>query len=199
MSIESVIGDYALFIEMLVSQVQKAGVDVAGLELDHICVRVEDQQAYEDMCSSLVPALGHTAHECIIGGRMISTIKLRTPIQHAGRSVACIEVPAPKLGRFYRAGLEHGEFVIGGASRLSDSCTERDLLAEFMGTYPAVVFDTRALHKDLNADVGLSFQVAGKKVSAKFHVRPLYEVVDIEMEQERQKQKEQAKPDTRPV
>jgi predicted metalloenzyme YecM len=191
MSIESVIGDYVLFIDTLVSQVKSAGVDVTGLELDHICVRVEDQAGYEAMCSSLVPALGHTAHECIIGGRMISTIKLHTPILHAGYNVTCIEVPAPKSGRFYRAGLEHGEFVIGGASRLSDSCTEQDLLAEFMGRYPDVKFDKRALHKDLNADVGLSFQIAAEKISAKFHVRPLYEVVEIEMEQERQKQNEQ--------
>jgi len=181
-SIEAVIGNYALFIDTLVSQVTAAGVDVRGLEMDHICVRVEDEAAYQTMRASLVPALGQTVHECIIGGRMISTIKLHTPIQHAGYSVTCIEVPAPKTGRPYKAGLEHGEFVIGGAGRLSESCTEQALLTEFMAKYPGIQFDTRALHKELNADVGLSFDAAGEKVSAKFHIRPLYEVVDIEME-----------------
>jgi len=184
--LEAVIGNYTLFIDTLVSQVTDAGIDVKGLELDHICVRVINNAAYRAMCAALVPALGQTVHECIIGGRMISTIKLHSPIEHAGYTVTCIEVPAPKLGRPYSAGLEHGEFVIGGASKLSESCSEQALLIEFMEKYPAIQFDTRALQKDINADVGLSFNVAGEKVSAKFHIHPLYEVVEIEIEQERQ-------------
>ena len=32
MDIKSVIGDYALFVDTLVSQVQRAGVDITGLE-----------------------------------------------------------------------------------------------------------------------------------------------------------------------
>ena len=45
--------------------------------------------------------------------RPIATVRLHTPIEHKGYTVACIEVPCPKPGRPYAAGLEHAELVVG--------------------------------------------------------------------------------------
>ena len=102
--------------------------------------------------------------------------------------MACLEIPAPKPGRPYARGLEHAEFVIGGASHPLGQAQERseqEIVGAFVQTRPAVAFDTRALHKELNADVSLAFKGAGFPGgggSAKFHVRPLYEVVEFEAE-----------------
>ena len=42
----------------------------------------------------------------MIGGRPIATVRLHEPIVHHGFTVKCIEVPCPKAGRHYAAGLE---------------------------------------------------------------------------------------------
>jgi hypothetical protein len=50
----------------------------------------------------------HSVHfpSGMIGGRPIATVRLNEPIKHGGFIVSCIEVPCPKPGRHYAAGLE---------------------------------------------------------------------------------------------
>lgn len=126
--------------------------------------------------------------------RPIATVRLHTPIEHKGYTVACIEVPCPKPGRPYAAGLEHAELVVGtpadgllGNSRLLsfvEACGQDPTLASLHAA-----FDRRALHKKLNADISVSFSNATHAatgsvtigdVSVKFHQRPLYEVAAYE-------------------
>ncbi|MBV5336219.1 VOC family protein, partial [bacterium] len=56
--------------------------------------------------------------ESDIGGRPIATFKLTTPIEVRSRDggtrfVDVVEIPSPKDGSPYGAGLEHVEFVVG--------------------------------------------------------------------------------------
>lgn len=138
---------------------------------------------YHRMKRQLVPKLGKTAIEGMIGGRPILTVELHEPLVHPlGYTIAALELPAPKPGRAYAAGLEHAELVVGGAD---DSCAGNAAVQGFVAECEAagleLDFSTRALHKDVNADVSLAVVLdGGAAASVKFHARPLLEVVEFE-------------------
>eukprot|EP00440_Ansanella_granifera_P024517 gb/GFBE01026627.1/.p1 GENE.gb/GFBE01026627.1/~~gb/GFBE01026627.1/.p1 ORF type:complete len:204 (+),score=32.63 gb/GFBE01026627.1/:1-612(+) len=180
--LDAVLGDYRLFIERVVEYLRAqlgAGADLPAWEMDHICYRVETDEQYQSTKSALLGLGGALLIESLIGGRPISIIQLREPIVHNGVTVRCIELPSPKEGSFYRTGLEHAEMVVG---QPSDGCVSSKVrLEEFMRSYPGCSFDTRAIGKEINADVSLGWkdEMFGK-MSCKFHLRPIYEVVEYE-------------------
>ena len=117
---------------------QEHGINVTGLESDHVCYRVESVEKYTQLKDDFI-AQGHELLvEGMIGGRPISTLKLKEPIRVQINSkvllskssneddnndennatkiefvVSCVELPQPKPGRPYDEMLEHVEFVIG--------------------------------------------------------------------------------------
>eukprot|EP00966_Prymnesium_polylepis_P335655 7390995-Prymnesium_polylepis.1 len=151
--------------------------------MDHVCYRCASVAEYLQVLDALVPALGSTLVEGMIGGRPIATVRLHEPIVHAGHTVTCVEVPCPKPGRAYESGLEHAEIVVGEPA---DGVEGNARLLAFMADCAAdsgvsLAFSTEALHKSCNADVSHSFGLAGGRTGTiKFHARPLHEVVEWE-------------------
>lgn len=177
-----VLGDYKGFIDAVVKMMVEAKIPgIRTYEMDHICFRCETVQHYEAVVASLVPVHGRLMTETIIGGRPISTIKLHTPIVHGGYSVTCLEVPSPKAGRHYPAGLEHLEMVVG---QPSDTVTGTEAIEGFLNKCEGLglAFDRKAMSKEINPDVSLAFTHPRLgAVSVKFHQRPLWEVVEYEI------------------
>lgn len=177
----AILGDFRGFMDTLLARLAPL-VDVSQYEMDHICYRCESREEYDDTCNALCPTFGEVLVETMIGGRPIATIRLLEPIRHRGFEVRCLEVPCPKPGRLYPRGLEHAEFVVGG---LGDGMLDNSRLVAFMAEHAAVDFDRRALHKEVNADVSVDFDGGSfGKIAAKFHQRPIYEVVAYELELE---------------
>ena len=182
--LQDLIGNYCAFIDTIYEYLLSIGIDAAPYEMDHICYRCETVAQYQGMIRELAPRFGTVAIEGMIGGRPISTITLHEPITHGHFQVQCLEIPCPKPGKHYDAGLEHAELVVGvpadgvfGSKRLEsfmEDCQQKGL---------DIDFDLRALKKEMNADVSVVFTAAdGKEMSVKFHQRPLYEVVAYELE-----------------
>ena len=115
-----------------------------------------------------------TEYTCSGKAWPFSIISLYQPIECNGFNIRCVEIPCPKIGRSYNDGLEHAEFVIG---KENDDPHDSRLLKEMISKYPKLQFDSRALNKDINADISLEIDSI---TSIKFHVRPIYEIVDIE-------------------
>lgn len=180
-TLETILGDYPRFIDTLLGHLAPV-LDVSKYEMDHICYRSETVDEYNMVCQALCPAFGEVMVESLIGGRTIATIRLKPPICHGGLTVSCVEVPCPKAGSEYARGLEHAEFVIGTAE---DGVHSNARLLEFVAQHPELSFDTKAVRKDINADVSLRFDSPdiGRTISVKFHNRPLYEVVEYELAQ----------------
>lgn len=151
------------------------------------------------MLASLAPRFGRVLVQGMIGKRPIATVLLDEPIwTPSGYSVACLEIPCPKPGRFYASGLEHAEIVVGAEA---DGVLGNAALKRFMNEHrSSFAFDTRAVNKAINSDVSISFETgqdfslhgragaragldapAARKVSVKFHQRPLYEVCAYEL------------------
>lgn len=197
--ISNIIGNYDAFIAKILNKLAILNIDVTNFEMDHICYRCESKQQYTEIISMLIPEYASLLTETIIGGRPISTLLLEEPLQSHNYSIECLEIPAPKDGSFYFSGLEHAEFVIGNLGDPFIGPESTIILENFMNYYypllPAgVKFDTRAMEKDINADVSLDLSNIRsdleeetndrRALTVKFHIRPLKEVVEYEIKQE---------------
>ncbi len=155
-----IIWDYTAFLDKVFSLLERDKIDVSNYELDHICYRVETEERYEGIKKIFLEE-SELLSEIIIGGRMISTFKLKVPLLYHNREMTVIEIPAPKGNSAYSEGLEHIEFVI-------DKSFE-----DFKQMYPDIKFKTDAESKDINPDT----QIKYKNCSVKFHHNTLEYVI----------------------
>lgn len=209
--LDHILGDVHGFISAVHVRLQILGFDALarGHEMDHVCYRVETKLQYQQTLAALVPSLGKTLVTSMIGGRPISVVMLHQPIEHMGFVVRAIELPCPKPGRPYTRGLEHAEIVVCGADAgvqgnaglvaWLESCrSERLALIDHLDAKQG------ALDKVINADLSATLVAAASKsgeaspkgegvlalavdggppvLCVKFHQRPLYEVVAVELE-----------------
>ena len=156
-------------LQRLFAALREDGVDVSAFELDHVCYRVPDTGRFEALRTMLAQQ-GTLLGEHVIGGRPIATFKLEEPILFDDRSIAVVELPAPKPGSDYAEGFEHAEFVV-----------DEEPLA-FAQRYPELKWDLSGASKPINADVRLNYD----GFSVKFHRRSLADVIAVE-ERERAK------------
>lgn len=171
-SLTSIIGNYEPFLNNIIVKLSPE-INIYQYQIDHICYRCESKQSYKQKCRELQD-FGETLVEGMIGGRPISIIKLHSPIECLGFKITCLELPCPKIGSSYKEGLEHAEFVIG---EINDDPFNNEKLIQFIDDHKNLKFDTRAINKDINADVSLDIN---DDVSVKFHIRPIDEVVRLE-------------------
>ena len=163
LSINQLLGDPTDFLSKIIHLLQQKGIEVSNYELDHICYRVATKERYEYLSNQLMQ-LGILLVESNINGRLIATFKLNQPICFQNQNIHCIELPAPKIGSFYKEGYEHVEFVI-------DQPFET-----FIKKHPMVYFDKKGMNKKLNADLRVKLET----YSVKFHHQSLEKVIELE-------------------
>ncbi len=132
-------------------------------ELDHLCYRVETMQRYEEM-KRVLGEFALLRAETPVQGRMISIFELNKYIESNGWTIPYIELPAPKQASPYAEGLEHAEFVVVGS------------LEQFQWRHADVVFDSKAMDRPINPELGLKTD----RAAMKFHKLQIGAVVDIE-------------------
>ena len=158
--IQDILGDPVPFLDMIFEELEKAGIDVSAYPLDHICYRVENQADYEYK-KQMLSQMGEILSESMIGGRPITTFKLKTPIFYKKREIFLLELPSPKPGSKYPEGYEHVEFVVDVP------------LVEFRDRYNYLSFDEKGFHKEVNSDLRLKWD----EYSVKFHEHDLEYVI----------------------
>lgn len=161
-SIQQILGDPKPFLQRIFEQLKSSKIDVADLELDHICYRVATVERYQILKEKL-QNIGDLLTENHINGRAIATFKLHKPIVFQKRKIWVLELPAPKAGSNYPEGFEHVEFVIS------------ESFEDFMKRYPSAVFDKKGLSKKVNAELRISFG----NLSVKFHHQSLEYVIQF--------------------
>ncbi len=148
------------FLERIFQHLAADRIAVEEYELDHLCYRVETMEAYVAY-KKILASQGELLTESIIGGRPIATYKLKEPFVFQSRKIELLELPAPKLGRFYPVGYEHVEFVIDKS------------LEAFQRQYAHLDFDTKGKDKKINPDLRLVYETG----SVKFHLYNLEYVI----------------------
>jgi len=146
----------------ILNQVKELGISEIG-QCDHICYRVSSLDDYNNMKDYFLK-FGKLSAETIVSGRPISIIELNTPFQYEGYTIQCVELPAPKEGKITHDGWEHAEFVVENPASLIDK-------------YPHLNFNTKSLHRDLNAELSLSLK---NGLAVKFHPLHILEVIKLE-------------------
>lgn len=146
----------------------------SDLECDHICYRVATTDRYQELKES-ISKFSTLLFEPMIAGRPISIFLLNEPYVYHGRSIRCLEMPAPKQESSYTEGWEHAEFVIPH----HDNAPLNSTLEKFMHAHPSLAFDTRTIDKKLNPEIGLKIP----PYQIKYHVRDIRDVVELEKQE----------------
>ena len=181
------------FVTAIVAELKTSeyDIDVTDLQADHVCYRTESMAQYTELVEALQSPEASGSFtllvESEIGGRPIATFKLLQPIEivsgNVRHSIDVVEIPSPKDGSPYDAGLEHIEFVIGDGTHKSPINDEvhATTLGAWMQKYPSVAWNTKAYHKECNPDVSFKMELCDHgRVSVKFHVMPLEDVITFE-------------------
>ncbi len=154
-------GDVHGFLDRLFENIEEAGVDVSAYEMDHICYMAETVEEYIEMKAEFAQ-VGERLREAIVSGRPFVVYKLHEPITYRGRELSIIEMPAPKVGKKPKSGLEHVEFV-----------TDEDF-SVIVARYPHLTFDTSSAYRAVNPELTLRFDDG---TLIRFHHEPLEKVV----------------------
>ena len=156
-------------------------VAVAGRVIDHVCWRCSTQEEYDDALRALTTAGHSVAGSSVIGGRVISTVRLSTPVRWraAGREwmIPAIEVPMPKPGRPKPNGFEHAEVALMTGDVRGTEALEM-LRQTLIQKNNNVSWEDKGMRKDINPELSVNL---GGGCCVKFHNRPLLEVVDYEL------------------
>ena len=146
----------------------------AANAIDHVCWRCETAEEYHDAVKALADAGHDVAGTKSIGGRPITTVRVKAPVRWARFQIPAIEVPAPKAFRPRPRGFEHAEVALLCDA---DGFTETNAIEAFLSKFPDLEWNRDGVRKAINPDVSLSL---GGGVAVKFHNRPLLDVVDFE-------------------
>ena len=152
--------NYNLFLDKIFENLKNDNIDVADLELDHICYRVDSDEKY-GILKNEIEKIGTLLIENIIWARKISTFKLNKAIIYKNRKIYILELPAPKKWSNYENWFEHVEFVI------------KESFDDFMKKYSNIDFKTKALEKEINPDIKIKYS----DFSVKFHHNSLENVI----------------------
>ena len=178
-----------LFVTSVSKELQaRFGLDVSKLMADHVCYRTDSAEQYTALVEALRSASDAYTQliESKIGGRPIATFKLVKPLisEDGSHLVNVIEIPSPKEGSPYPAGLEHVEFVIGDGSHSSpiNNDVHQSAFVSWMEKYTAVDWNTKAKDKECNPDISTKIDLADfGNISVKFHLIPLENVISFEL------------------
>jgi predicted metalloenzyme YecM len=131
--------------------------------IDHICYRVSTEEQYINLKNSFCED-NKLLIESTVGGRLISSFKLKEPLDILGHKVSVLELPAPKNGKITPEGYEHIEIV----------CSES--FKELISLYGHLNLDKKGMTKEINPELEIEF----KDCSIKFHHQTLESVIEYE-------------------
>ncbi len=153
------------FLNILESLWKKEQINLDDLYLDHICFRTETLNDYL-LINSKVANFSTKLIETMVGGRMITTVKLHDPLIFKHRSIGLIEIPSPKANTAYLNQFEHAEFVLDIS------------FDSFIEKYPHLSFDRSALSKNINPELKIALS---ELYSVKFHHKSLEDIIKEEI------------------
>jgi predicted metalloenzyme YecM len=161
---ERIMKDANSFLNSLFDEIEALSLNIEMEYIDHLCYRVKTDSEYT-LYKKEFSESGKLLIESVVGGRLISSFKLNSPIKFKDYKIDVIELPAPKVAKAYTTGFEHAEFVIMKS------------FEEVINTHPSICFDTSGINKKHNPELRLKLN-SGKSI--KFHHDSLENIILLE-------------------
>lgn len=131
----SLIESFPHFMSKATQFVSDLGLDISGLQIDHIAIRIKDPSDV-DLLKAEISTLstnGSPISNEIVNGREIMIFKLRKPLVYESFEIPCIELPYPSNPHDYKIdGWEHIEVVIPSNANTTEEI-EKDFKKVFTG------------------------------------------------------------------
>lgn len=154
--------DYSSFFDSFFEQIDKVGLDVTGLPLDHIAYQASSKEDYELLLPNFSD-LGALVSEEIIGERRVAVIKLDEPIKYKNYTIPALELIEPKKGQKSESDFQHAEFVVNQP------------FETYIEQYPGIDWNTSSMHRDEFSHLKLNFE---NGLTLKFLLKPILELVE---------------------
>ncbi|MDP2860242.1 MAG: VOC family protein [bacterium] len=156
-----VLNDYETFIREILEKLNKLGIDVSDLNMDHIGYQASSDEDY-DRLKTEFDKIGEKVAEEIVGGRRVGFYRLHSPLRFRQYTNTAIELFTPKEGQICPSALEHVEFTL------------KESFESFMRRYPNVPWDTSVIGRP---DFPMIKLEVDKNVQVKFHLTPVLEII----------------------
>lgn len=153
--------NYNSFLDSFFEEIEKTGIDISGLSLDHIAYQASSSEDYEKLLSDF-SNLGKLISEEIIGERRVAVFQLKEAIKYKNYSIPALELIEPKVGQQCESALQHAEFVVS------------EPFQSYIEKYPTVKWDTSSMNRDEFSHLKLNFD---NGITLKFLLKPILELV----------------------
>jgi predicted metalloenzyme YecM len=128
------LSDYKDFLDSLFSEIEKSGINVSNLPLDHIGISVSSSGEYEKTKEQFLK-LGKLYGEHTVSDRRVSVFQITKPFKYRDYVVSAVEVVEPKAGEKTLTKYEHVEFTI------------KESFEEFVNNYPNLSWDKSNINR----------------------------------------------------
>ncbi len=149
------------FLDSFFDQIKKSGLDINGLDLDHIAYQASSPKDYDKLRVEF-QKFGPEISQEIIGQRRVAVYKLTQPIKYQHYSIPALELIEPKQGQQCDSAFQHAEFVI------------KKNFEYYLEEYPNINWDTSSLNRDEFAHLKINFD---NGLTLKFLKAPILELV----------------------
>nr|WP_241648484.1 VOC family protein [Rosenbergiella collisarenosi] len=157
---------------------QQLGLNLTGVEIDHISLRCHQNQTAERWASQLAQH-GRCFSDAVIAGRPIHLYQLHQPLDVFSHSIQIVELPWPGEKRYRHEGWEHIEIVLPGTP---EELGQRAMaLIDDSGLLiPGVSVKTRRPKVKDGALDNTTLAITNGEVTLKFHTWSIDKIVTSE-------------------
>ncbi len=105
------IDEYSIFLDSWFLEIEKLGIDVNNLPLDHLGYSASLAEEYDQIKLEFLTA-GKLFREAMVSGRRVGIFELFKPLKYKDYLITAVELIEPKTGEISKSGFEHAEFTI---------------------------------------------------------------------------------------
>jgi len=105
------IDEYINFLDSWFLEIEKMGIDVAGLPLDHLGYSASSNEEYDKIKLEFLTS-GKLFREAMVSGRRVGIFEIFKPLKYKDYLISAVELIEPKTGESRKSGYEHAEFTI---------------------------------------------------------------------------------------
>lgn len=153
--------NYIQFLDNVFKKLNELGIDVSGLNLDHIAYQASDEEDYQKLLLEFI-RLGELKHEGAVGSKRIAVIKLLEELKYKEYTIPVVELVQPDPEISTPSDWQHFEFVI------------EESYQDFISKYPKVNWNDKKINREIFPMLILPI---GEFVEVRFHQETILKMV----------------------